>query len=104
MEREDLVAIFEGMARNGHYTVDADAAAEAHFHIGRISAARTDKFGNAREIRNFFERVLEQQANRLAPVVSPSLEQLSSIDFMDIMRAGGLFDDTTANGLVIQNR
>ena len=36
-------------------------------------------FGNAREVRNFFEKVIAKQANRMALLSSPSKQDLESI-------------------------
>lgn len=84
---EELLAIFEGMIGKDHYTAEPDALAAAGDAIANIFAERPENFGNAREIRNMFERVLEQQANRLGPIAAPSVQQLKTIVRTDIVSA-----------------
>ena len=45
---------------------------------------KDQNFGNARFIRNFFEKVLTQQANRLASVANITNEMLSTIEISDV--------------------
>ncbi|WP_171268959.1 hypothetical protein [Aeromonas media] len=49
-----------------------------------ISAAETN-FGNARVVRQLFERSMQQQANRLSKVDKPSLKQLSVLMAEDVV-------------------
>jgi AAA lid domain-containing protein len=41
-------------------------------------------FGNARMVRNFFERTLARQADRVASQGTPTLEELASIVVHDL--------------------
>ncbi|MCX6623790.1 MAG: AAA family ATPase [Acidobacteria bacterium] len=84
---QELSAIFQDLLRKEHYAADAGALDGARSAIERIFAQRGDNFGNAREVRNLFERVKEQQANRLAPIASPNLDQLRAIEESDIANA-----------------
>jgi stage V sporulation protein K len=54
-----------------------------------IEASNTSSisFGNARGVRNIFERVLVQQANRLACAKSVSREMLLEISEEDVLAA-----------------
>ncbi|MCX6623791.1 MAG: AAA family ATPase [Acidobacteria bacterium] len=84
---QELFAIFQDLMRQEHYAADSDTLAAARGVIDSIHAQRHDNFGNAREIRNFFERVKEQQANRLAPVAAPNVDQLRNLQTRDIASA-----------------
>lgn len=84
---EELFTIFERMVAKDGYEADANALSAAREGIDAMFAARGEDFGNAREIRNMFERVLAQQANRLALVTSPNVGQLSAITQADIVNA-----------------
>lgn len=49
------------------------------------TVANKDKnFGNARFVRNLFEKTIERQANRLSREVNLTNEKLSEICFVDI--------------------
>jgi hypothetical protein len=84
---EELLAIFQDLMRREHYVADTGATDAVRGAIDRIVAHRGENFGNGREIRNFFERVKEQQANRLAPIPRPSLDQLRGVEETDIRSA-----------------
>ncbi len=85
---DEMLAIFEMQCRKGCYELD-DAAKEA-------VKAQIDKennnsisFGNARGIRNIFERVLVAQANRLAVMENVTREDLLKITAEDIDLSDG---------------
>ena len=46
--------------------------------------ARDERFGNAREARNLYERLVERQADRLASVAAPTRVQLCTIEKVDV--------------------
>ena len=64
-EHEELIAIFRFMTEEGKYLLDAEAEREAEKYIRGLDHKRED-FGNARDIRTFFERILPVQAYRIA--------------------------------------
>ncbi len=89
---EELFAIFQDLLGKEHYAADAEALDAARGVIDQIFRHRGDNFGNAREIRNLFERVKEEQANRLAAFGSLNIEQLRTLQTDDIvgaLREGG---------------
>jgi stage V sporulation protein K len=83
----ELMSIFEGMAASGHYTLNGDAALAAGAAMSDLWLYRGENFANGREVRNLFERVLQEQANRLARLPKPTRQQLQSIDSEDIVAA-----------------
>ena len=62
---EQLALIFEKMAADEGYTLEVGALDEMKAILLREHAGRDDNFGNARLVRNLFERSLTSQANRL---------------------------------------
>jgi hypothetical protein len=44
-------------------------------------------FGNARAVRNLIESVQQEQANRLASVAEPTIDQLLTVEGVDIKAA-----------------
>lgn len=45
---------------------------------------RSKNFANAREIRNFFETAIMNQADRLFEIKDPTNEQLSTLELADV--------------------
>ena len=62
---QELVEIFRGLCKKGCYTLDDQAEALVRQLIQRENSSGTS-FGNARGVRNIFEKILVCQANRLA--------------------------------------
>ena len=57
--------IFSGMSRGQGYSITDDAREALKGVFERLHAARSETFGNGREARKLFERVLEQQSCRV---------------------------------------
>jgi hypothetical protein len=83
-----LVEIFEKMISDYQIVLTDPARTRAKELIGRLSGGGDEHFGNARVMRNFFEFIQKEQANRLAAVTEPSREQLMVIEEDDIVAAG----------------
>ncbi len=62
---EELFTIFESMcsAQDFHLTEDAEKTVKEYFR--KLEEDKDEHFANGREVRNFFERCIERQANRL---------------------------------------
>ena len=45
---------------------------------------RDENFGNARDVRNLFERAVARQADRVAGLTSPTREQLMELTTADL--------------------
>ncbi len=80
---DEMLAIFEMQCRKGCYELAEDAKDELR---ALIEQENTDgvSFGNARGIRNLFERVLVCQANRIAAMSEVTKEDLVRITAEDI--------------------
>jgi type IV secretory pathway TraG/TraD family ATPase VirD4 len=63
---DELAEIFAGMLLEHHMTLSDDAELKALAALAEIWAHRGAHFGNAREVRNFFDACLERQALRLS--------------------------------------
>ena len=90
-EHEELIAIFKFMTKEGKYLLDPEAEREAEKYIRGLDRKRED-FGNARDIRTFFERILPAQAYRIAETPdfeSMTNEQLLTITAADIRAVAG---------------
>ena len=62
----ELFEIFRRFCADGKYILSEGAEKRVRAHLKYLYDIRNDNFANAREVRNFFEKVTEQQTNRLA--------------------------------------
>lgn len=81
---DELYGIFEGFCRKGGFTLTNAATREVRQHLTRIYEERDDTFANGREVRNYFERMLVAQANRLAREGDLSESKLQRITVADV--------------------
>ncbi|MBR6528997.1 MAG: AAA family ATPase, partial [Firmicutes bacterium] len=61
----ELIQIFEGLCKKYGLIVTPEAQAVADEYITKMEADKDANFGNGRDVRNFFEKVLEKQALRV---------------------------------------
>lgn len=83
-EPEELYKIFELFCNKGHYELVAEAKEIAQQIFVEAYENRTDSFGNGRFARNLFEKMVEQQANRIANITPLTDELLTTIEAEDI--------------------
>jgi len=77
---EELLQIFHRQAASKGYVLDPQAETLAARVFAALHAVRDEKFGNARTVRNFFERTSSIQADRLASAESePDKQHLVTI-------------------------
>ena len=86
---DEMLRIFEMQCKKGCYTLEAEAAGLVRDFI---KEENTDpvSFGNARGVRNIFEQILVNQANRLAAMEHVTREDLMSITPADVRAARGM--------------
>ena len=91
---DEMCDIFAMQLSKNKYTLDPDARAAVRSYI---EAANTHSiaFGNARGVRNIFERTLVAQSNRLAAKTDITVESLMAITSADIAAARA--DDAKLN-------
>lgn len=80
----DLLKIFNLQLAHHDYRLTATASTRAMEIIEAALAAKSSSFGNARYVRNLFERTIENQAVRLAEKPSVTREELMTIEDVDI--------------------
>ncbi|MCR5829609.1 MAG: AAA family ATPase [Lachnospiraceae bacterium] len=76
---EELLSILEAMARGSGYELSEGAVKKAGNILASMDAGERYKFGNARGIRNMFERMVTTQANRVCMIEEPEVEELCGI-------------------------
>jgi len=83
---DEMMDILNLQLKKGQYTLDeaADAAVREYIELSNTSSIA---FGNARGIRNIFERLLVAQANRLSELSEITKETLMTITEADVLTA-----------------
>lgn len=84
---EELLDILDSMAGKAGVSLDEEAKAYAKGQLLEFDRAAFRRFGNARGIRNLFEKIMVNQANRLVTYEAPTLEQLQQIVKEDVINA-----------------
>ena len=77
--KNELIQIFKQMVERYHYILSHDAENALSFLLDEALSSKDDHFGNARYIRNLFEKIVERQANRLAS------EDLSTVNINELI-------------------
>ena len=80
---EELAAILALQCKKNCYTLTPEAEAEVRSYLDAAASA-AGEFGNARGARNFFEKILTAQANRLAGLPDVSRDMLMEITAEDV--------------------
>jgi len=81
---DELLQVFESNLKQFDYTITNEAKAILQEHFMKIVDKKERNFGNARYARNFFEKTIERQANRLSKEVCLTEEKLSKICPIDL--------------------
>ncbi len=84
---EALYEIFMGRVERSDYRIDEAAAAEMKEHLSDLYEFRDDNFGNARDVRNLFEKIVAKQADRVAGIADPTDEEILTIMKEDLEEA-----------------
>jgi SpoVK/Ycf46/Vps4 family AAA+-type ATPase len=84
---EELLQIFDFIIKKNEFVLTDEASNLVKEVIAKAVANKNNNFGNARYIRNLFEKVITQQANRIATAENISNEVLSKIEAVDIIHA-----------------
>ena len=82
---DELVDIFLLRCKSYKLEVEDEAIECVRTFFEERCTTRPEGFANARDARNYFERVLTQQADRLAPMESPTDEELMTITVADVI-------------------
>ncbi len=81
---EELMQIFKGMCKNAYFELTEQASKHVlTFFEERVKASPAG-FANGRDVRNYFEKALTNQANRLAGLETVTDEDLMTITEDDV--------------------
>lgn len=85
---DEMLGIFQMFCRkNGYKVAGEDEEKLLHDRFTEMYATRDEHFGNARTVRNIFEKAIGVQANRLAKAESPDDEALETLIASDLQEA-----------------
>ena len=81
---ESMLEIFNSMCKSAEYIVTSEASDKLVRMFERLYVSRTKDFGNARAVRNIFEKTIENQSSRIAKEKVLTKELLTEILSDDI--------------------
>ena len=81
---EELMSIFFSMCEKNGYTPDETCRTYAADLFKQLYEERDENFGNARDVRNLFERSIARQANRVAALETPTKDDLMTLTADDL--------------------
>ncbi len=82
---EELYNIFWLMCEESNLTMDAAADKYIKDYFKMLYENRSKNFANGRAVRNLFEEVITNQANRLAPKSNITDEELNTLTYEDFL-------------------
>lgn len=86
---EEMDAIFDGFCKKNGYVMDEDLSGYLAGEFERLRAEKQENFGNARTVRNVFEKAIANHANRVATLEDPDKHTLELLTKEDIAAAIG---------------
>lgn len=81
---EELYRIFLMYTKKNEYTLNQEAGVYLRERLEDVVAHKTRNFGNARYVRNVFEKSIQRQANRVSRMKSPKEKDLTEITKEDL--------------------
>lgn len=81
---DELFAIFEIYCKKSDFILTEEAKEKLKDTFGLLYEKRDDSFGNARVIRNIFEKVIQKQANRIVKIKRVTKKALCTLTEEDI--------------------
>jgi stage V sporulation protein K len=80
----ELLQIFESIATKSDFVVTDDAKEKLNDTFEMLFEKRDESFGNARVVRNLFEKCVQNQANRIIKIKKLSKKTLKTLTMEDI--------------------
>ncbi len=81
---EQLFEIFTSMCKKNGYTLSKEAEEHAKTYLDSLYQRRDENFGNARDVRNVFEKSIARQCDRIVTLENPTKEQLMELTVEDL--------------------
>ena len=74
-----LTEIFRSLCKKNGYTLSSEAEQWAQENFRDLYEHRDENFGNARDVRNLFEKAVARHSDRVAQLEAPTREQLMEL-------------------------
>lgn len=81
---DQLMSIFRSMCAKNGYTIDEETDKFCVDAFRQLYENRDENFGNARDVRNIFERGIARQADRVAAMEAPGKDDLMALTVADL--------------------
>ena len=81
---DELLKIFESIAEKSDFTLSDDAREKLTDTFDLLNDNKDESFGNARVVRNLFEKCIQNQANRIIKIKKLSKKTLKTLTEEDI--------------------
>ena len=81
---EEMFKIFAGMCNKNQYAIDSSARLALQNYFNELYINRNKNFGNGRDVRNIFEEIVTRQSKRVARLINPTNEEMSTITLSDL--------------------
>jgi len=81
---EELYRIYLMYAKKNEYTLNQEAGVYLRERLEDVVEHKTRNFGNARYVRNVFDKSIQRQANRISRMKSPKENDLTEIKKEDL--------------------
>ena len=81
---DELMQIFERMCEQNNYKLTDEAKEKATVHFEMTVTTKGSNFGNAREVRNYFEKAIATQASRIVKLTLPSKDEVELLKATDL--------------------
>jgi hypothetical protein len=93
-----LLEIFRSVCKKNGYTLSPEGDAWAKDALQALYDNRDENFGNARDVRNLFEKAVARQSDRVARLEAPTKEELMELlpeDLKDPEETGEPIEEET---------
>jgi len=97
-DAEQLYDIFVGICKKHKYIIEHSALEHLKQHFANLYKNKGENYANARDVRNFFEKILKRQANRLA-----SYNDLTDDDLLTLKKEDLFGENIPEQKLDIEN-
>ena len=84
---DDLLSIFTALCEENEYSLQEDAEKRMSEYLQEVYECRSEDFGNARSVRNMFERIIAHQAERIVALNEVEDETLIELTLSDVENA-----------------
>ena len=84
---DELFRILDNLAQSNDYVMTDSTQSALKDYFRNIYQTRSVGFGNARDVRNLFEKMITKQANRIVQLTSPTDTDIRTITIHDFEEA-----------------